>query len=302
MKGEISNFSQIAYIRRYTLNGGNEDGLHVIEIDNGNIRFLLNESKTLDIMQLWHQGINISFVSKNGFTNREIPFIRRFEGGMLYTCGLDSVGGREGFELHGNIHNTPAKIVECFIDENTIRVKAEICTTELFGQNLLLERTISTDINGDCVTVSDKLKNLFYKSINYCLLYHINIGYPMISDGTEIVLNALEITPRTEWARKNIDKMLKITKPIPGEEESCYFIKLNEKKARVINKTLGKEFELKYSGESLDEFVEWRSMACGDYALGLEPSTTKLDEGFTYKSIEPNASIETTVLLTIKNL
>ena len=64
MNAKISNLEQIAYARRYTLNGGKEDGLKVIEVNNGNIRFMLNESKALDVMQMWHKGTNLSFISK----------------------------------------------------------------------------------------------------------------------------------------------------------------------------------------------------------------------------------------------
>lgn len=103
MDGRISNFMQAASIRRYEMTEGKERGLCVLDCDNGKLRFLLNESKALDVMQLYHEGQNISFISKNGFTAREIPFAGRFEGGMVYTCGLDSVGGREGFELHGTL-------------------------------------------------------------------------------------------------------------------------------------------------------------------------------------------------------
>ena len=110
MNEKISNLSQLAYVRRYMLADGNEAGLKIVEVNNGKLRFLLNESKALDLPQLWHEGTNISFVSKNGFTVRELSFVRRFEGGMLYTCGLDSVGGRDGYELHGTLHNTPVRI------------------------------------------------------------------------------------------------------------------------------------------------------------------------------------------------
>jgi hypothetical protein len=138
MNGKISNLSQVAYIRRYTVTEGKETGLKVCEVCNGTLRFTLNESKALDIMQLWHKGDNIGFVSKNGFSAREIPFLKRFEGGMLYTCGLDSVGGREGFELHGTLHNNPARIISCICNEDEIEIATEIEDTELFGKNLLL--------------------------------------------------------------------------------------------------------------------------------------------------------------------
>ena len=75
---KISNLQQIASVRRYTITEGVSKDLKVIDCDNGKIRFLLNESKALDIMQLWHENTNISFVSKNGFSAREISFLRRF--------------------------------------------------------------------------------------------------------------------------------------------------------------------------------------------------------------------------------
>ena len=65
MDGRISNFQQVASIRRYTLSEGREKGLDVLDCDNGKIRFLLNASKGLDIMQLYHRGENCSFISKS---------------------------------------------------------------------------------------------------------------------------------------------------------------------------------------------------------------------------------------------
>ena len=87
MNGKISNFQQVASVRRYTYTEGVGKDLDVIDCDNGKLRFLINVSKACDIMQIYHEGQNVSFVSKNGFTKREIPFLNRFEGGMLYTLG-----------------------------------------------------------------------------------------------------------------------------------------------------------------------------------------------------------------------
>ena len=146
MDARISNLGQVASLRRYTLTDGPEQGLDVIDCDNGKLRFLINVSKACDIMQLYHKGQNLSFVSKNGFTKREVAFLNRFEGGMLYTCGLDSVGGREGYELHGTLHNTPSRILRATCDEDGIEVEAIIRDTALFGKHLELKRQIRTDI------------------------------------------------------------------------------------------------------------------------------------------------------------
>ena len=133
MDGRISNYAQVASLRRYTMTEGRAKGIEVLDCDNGKIRFLLNLTKALDMMQLYHEGQNVTFLSKNAFDGREIDFLRRFEGGMLYTCGLDSVGGREGFELHGTLHNIPSELVRAECGEDGIIVEAIVRDTALFG-------------------------------------------------------------------------------------------------------------------------------------------------------------------------
>jgi len=202
MNGKINNICQIAYLRRYVLSGGQEDGIKVIEINTGKIRFMLNESKALDVMQTWHGNDNISFVSKNGFTKRELPFLNRFEGGMVYTCGLDQVGGSPNV-LHGTFHNIPANVLRAEIDGEDIIVKAQIHFSALFGQELNVIRTVSTKIGSDKFTINDELENRTYSDVEYCLLYHVNLGYPMLDEGGKIVADVESYTPRTAWAKKS---------------------------------------------------------------------------------------------------
>ena len=300
MDGRISNLAQIASIRRYTLTEGREKGLDVIDCDNGKIRFLLNVSKALDIMQLYHEGQNISFLSKNAFTAREAGFLNRFEGGMLYTCGLDSVGGREGFELHGSLHNTPAEVVETHCDEQEIKVTAIIRDTALFGPNLVLKRTVRTTVQSESVQIVDELKNEGFSEANYCLLYHINVGYPMLDEGARVVANVKKCTPRTPWSEKNENTRDRAGVPVVGEEETCYFLKLEQPFVSLVNEKLGKTFSVSYSGYTLPHFVQWKSMASGDYAMGLEPCTTELDDRFAYKSLQAGESVKFCVCLTVK--
>ena len=292
MDGRISNFQQVASIRRYTLTEGRGKGLDVLDCDNGKIRFLLNVSKACDIMQLYHEGQNMSFVSKNGFTKREIPFLRRFEGGMLYTCGLDSVGSREGYELHGTLHNIPAEIIRAECNESGIVVETIIRDTALFGQNLVMKRRVFTEIASDSVSVEDTLFNEGYKAEEYCLLYHINVGYPMLDNGAKVVADVESYTPRTAWAKQNETTMYAMNEAVPNQEEACYFLKLSKPEIALVNEKIGKKFTVSYSGDTLTHFVEWKSMASGDYALGLEPCTTELDDRFAYKTIEVGEEIK----------
>lgn len=302
MDKRISNPEQIAYVKRLTLCGGKEDGLRIIEVDTGRIRFWLNESKALDIARLWHDGKNIGFLSKNGLTKREISFSKRFEGGMLYTCGLDSVGGRDGFETHGSLHNIPALVKRAECDGKKIVVEAEICDTELFGKNLKVIRRVSCDVLGESICVEDTLENVGTKDENYCLLYHVNVGYPMLSEGTTINTPAKKIVPRTEYAEKCLEERSVFLPPKDNEEERCYFLSLEEPKVTVKSELLSKELILTYSGDTLPHFVQWNSNASHDYALGIEPSTTMLDERFEYKKLSPNEEVRFFVNVEVKNI
>ncbi len=302
MNGKISNLSQVCSAKRYVLFDGAEKGLEIIDCTNGKIRFLLNVSKALDISQLWHEGQNVSFVSKNGLTAREINFLNRFEGGMLYTCGLDSAGGREGYELHGTHHNTPAKVTKLECNENGVTVEAEVYETALFGKNLLFKRKVFLGAESESVEIFDSITNCGYIQQEYCILYHVNVGYPMLDDGAIIVADIKEAKPRTPFAKENQSSMLEITDCVPNQEEMCYFIKMNTPKASLTNKKLGKKFSVSWSKDTLPEFVEWKSMASGDYALGLEPCSTELDGEFKYKYLQPNETVEFNLSLTVEKI
>ena len=302
LDGRISNFDQIASLRRYTLTDGRGAGLDVIDCDNGKLRFLLNVTKGLDVMQLYHKGENLSFLSKNAFSARETDFLSRFEGGMLYTCGLDSVGGRDGYPIHGTYHNMIAEIVKTECNEDGIAVEAIIRNTALFGRNLVMYRRVSTAIGGDTLSIEDRLVNCGFGNEDYCLLYHINLGYPMLDNGAIVEAEVLENVPRTPWSEAHKATFLEMELPQPLKEETCYFLKLAEPKVSLTNKKNNKRFTLTYSADTLPAFIEWKSMASADYALGLEPATTYLDDKFTYKTLAPEEEVSFALHFTVTEI
>ena len=284
--GKISNLKQICSLNRYTAIDGVMQGLRVIDCTNGRLRFIVNESKALDIMQVYYEGENVSFISKNGFIAERLPFVKRFEGGMLYTCGLDCVGEVAGYDLHGSLHNTPATLTRMECTEIGIVIEGYMRDSALFGKNLVLKRKITSLQGSDRIDVEDMLINEGTKEENYALLYHVNLGYPMLDSDGRIQANVDSIVARNNWAQTAIGKWDKISEPKENYPEMCYF--LNVKDGKVAYQTKGKRFELAYSQDTLPKFIVWKSMSCGDYALGLEPSTTELDDNYTLQTIQPN--------------
>ena len=219
---------------------------------------------------------------------------------MIYTCGLDNVGRREGYELHGSLHNTPAEILRATCTEEGITVEAVIRETALFGQNLALYRKISVPIGAEHFVLEDTLVNEGYTDAEYSLLYHINVGYPLLDEGCEIVADIADIEALGAWAEENEAQLLQIRKPTPDEDETCYYLTLNRPEISLANRNVCKKLTVRYSEDTLPCFLLWKSMASGDYALGLEPCTSEVGERLRPVILHPEAHVSFRVTVGIE--
>jgi len=300
MDKHVSNPSQLYAIRRYEMNEGPAKGIRLIEIDNGTLRLLINESRGLDIFEACYKGQNLSFISKNGLNNLTGDFVKRFEGGSLYTVGLDSAGVREGFPLHGSYHLLAPERVNILESEDAIEVVGEIRDSALFGKNLLLKRRIRLAKNESLVSVSDTLVNEGDKDEDYCLLYHCNFGYPFLSEDCALSFKEKSILSRTPKAKENLPSLKSFSRPIDNEFESVYFIDLKTPEVKVRNHEV--ELTFSFLNENMPHFVLWKSCASHDYALGLEPTTTFLDDKFAYSSIKKGQALSFGFAFSIKDI
>ena len=299
MNEKIGNAEQICSAQRVQVTDGRGNGARQIYVANGKLNFVLSESNALDIFRLWHEGTNVGFVSKNGLYTAPADFLHNFPCGMLYTCGLDAIGGVEGHVLHGRIHSIPAEIKELVADERGVKVVGEIRDTALFGENLVLTRTIETAGGSGEIRLTDRLRNLAFRDEKYCMLYHVNVGYPFVDAGAKIEGRFVKSLPRTEWAKHEMSKMLDVEPPKDNLEETCYFHQTADGAMAVVNRRLGRKFTVK---SSLRKFVQWKSRASGDYVIGLEPCTSWLDGELKYSVLKPGKSVTHTLVLKTENI
>ena len=299
MNKKIGNAEQLCSAQRVMVTDGRGNGARQIYVANGKLNFVLSESNALDILRLWHGGTNVGFVSKNGLYTAPADFLSGFPAGMLYTCGLDAIGGIEGHPIHGRIHSIPAEIRELKADEDGVRIVAEIRDTALFGENLVLTRTIETAAGSDEIKLIDRLENRAFRDERYCMLYHVNVGYPFVDAGAKIAGRFVKSLPRTAWAKHEMAKMLEIEPPKDNLEETCYFHETKDGAMAVVNRRLGRKFTVK---SSLKKFVQWKSRASGDYVIGLEPCTSWLDDKLRYSVLRPGASVTHTLTLKVEKL
>ena len=285
-RGYIGNPAQAVTLRRMRIEEGRAKGTDVIEVGTmGGLQLDILPDTGLDIGRALFKGVPVAWMSKNGydslaaFNAHETEFVNTFPGGLLFTCGLRSAGpanrdGDEWHPLHGRYHAIPAEHVCAEISGDEIVVKGVVRETALFGHVLEVHREIRIPIAGAKVTVTDTLVNQSPRAEAFMQVYHCNFGYPLLSEHARLILpEARRTLPRTEFAKTGLGRECEFDAPIPGEEERVFFqIMERDFRATLKNPALGIAMTMTWSGATLPILSQWRSMAAGDYVLGLEPT------------------------------
>lgn len=284
--GYINHLQQLCTVRRMTVSEGKAKGTDIIEVCTADgLQVDILPDTGLDIGQVRYKGINMTFISKNGYDSPaainpyELEFLNTFPGGLLYTCGLRTTGGphwdgNEWQTQHGRIHGLPAEPVSVREEDDCIIVQGTVRETALFGYNLELKRTIRIPMLGADITVSDEITNLGFQEEEIAVLYHCNFGYPLISEKAHLELpEDRKTSPRTAFAATGLGRETTFDAPTPGEEERVFFHENMEHKAAVVNEALHTRMDMTWS-ETLPILAHWRSMASSDYVCALEPTNS----------------------------
>ena len=286
-KGYIGNPSQLVTVRRVTLEEGKARGTRIIEVKTAcGLEMDILPDTGLDIGQTRFKGINMSWLSKNGYDSPssflpyETEFMNTFPGGLLYTCGLRSAGpanrdNGEWHPLHGRFHGLQAEQVCAGIQGDEILVSGLIRETAFFGHCFEVHRTIRIPVCGSSVTIEDTIENMTPKDQEIMMLYHCNFAYPLLSEKAKLILpEDRETTPRNEFSKTGLGRELVFDEPDPNDEERVFFQKMSKEFwARLENPEIGVSMMFSWSGDTLPILSEWRSMVSGDYVLGLEPTS-----------------------------
>ena len=227
--------SQIFFARKLRYEEGSASGLSAIEADNGNgLRLMLLAGRSLDIGKLsWH-GKNLSFLTKAGFSDSThytpigMEGLSTFAGGFLATCGLRNSGlpnecDGEQFGFHGRIGQTAAEQVSIYSDwyapKPVIEISGVVREGRLFGANLQLYRKIRIFFGEPRIQITDIIRNLTPREEPLMLLYHFNLGYPLLDEKARFVTSNRFDRPVDENAAKGMEKRYEFGAPEPNAAE-----------------------------------------------------------------------------------
>lgn len=288
------SLDQLNRVRRLTLCDGPGAGMHLIDVETeAGLRATFCQDRALDLLDLRYRGINIGYRSKNALTHEPVRpdsghFAATWPGGMLFTGGLRNAGPaceHEGIyhPTHGQISNQAADGVSCSLDQaqGVIQISGDMHESALGGHHLRLRRHIRVSLEDAVVRWEDQVTNLSMQPTPVFLLYHVNFGYPFLGPQLDLQLPAGTVIPKDAFAECGLNAHDQITSPQDGLPEQVYIhLPLPgqdpQTRVRLIRKDLGLAASLSWSRKELPFLVQWKAMAAGDYALGLEPSTSRL--------------------------
>ena len=282
MNPYIGHESQLYGIEEHRLVGGKGDGQRLYQVTNGKgIEMTVSPDRAGDITRLRFKGINMAYMSPCGYVDpafyNEAEWLRSFTAGYLTTCGLNNVGNPctdagEQLPVHGTIANQPSEH-SWWVEEDGALVMHMITKDEvIFGRKFKMHRTIAVSTEENCFTITDEITNTGSKVEPFEILYHMNMGYPLLDEDSVITIPSCSVKPRNEHAAEGINDWMHMQKPTPGYEEMCFYHTFADENgaASIYQPKLGIGLNITWNAKDLDCFCEWKMMGVRDYVLGLE--------------------------------
>lgn len=293
----IGDISQICGAKRYILSDGRAHGVEAVDLKTGGgFDFTVLPGRGMDIAWAQFRGVPVGYISKTGIVGPSyyepdgMGWLRSFFGGLLTTCGLSNVGppctdsdpvvGEVRHGLHGRISHTAARNVcveQEWSDTGLIMcVSGNLRETSFHGENLLLSRKVTTRMGDKSLRVEDTVTNEGFVPTPLTILYHINIGYPVLDEGSRLVCATKSIKPNDDHSRLHAGTFNLMQAPSPGERERLYFVDLNAEPdghagVALVNDKLELGVYLDLDGTNLPCFTVWQQFAEAEYVVGLEP-------------------------------
>lgn len=308
LRRRVGHMSQVAGVRLLTSDNGPSRGVRLLEFRTGTgFVFEVAVDRGFDVGRCEYRGASVAWIPPTmlpapWFFEDQAGFgwLRTGLGGLNNTCGLVHIGNPE--ETQVPHYNFPARPTDRYgVHDRAALIPAELVSfgerwedgryvleavgrvtqAQAYGENLVLTRTYRAEMGSSHFTMTDVVENCGYLPAEHMLLYHINIGYPFVDDGSEFIapvarppkllFGTADVEDRTSWSRfiapqKDWVQQTFEHDMVPAE---------GAVEVAIFNPKLfdGTGVSVTYDHAAMPNYIEWRMMGEGQYAVGIEPCT-----------------------------
>jgi Domain of unknown function (DUF4432) len=303
LMNHVGRLQQIAGVRLVTLDDGVERGVRVLEFRTGTgFAFDVMVDRAMDVGRCEHAGRALGWQSATGFPGpwayepEGLGWLRGFGGGLVTTCGLEHAlfmaedtaahfhypaKETERFGLHGRISYRPARLTgygeRWDGDVCTLWASGEIVQAAVFGEQFVLRRRIEARVGESGLRIHDEVENIGHARTPHMFLYHVNVGFPVLDEGAELLAPATNPTARGDH---DVAGYTRFHGPRPGYVEEVTEHDVHGEAdgsvpVAVVNRALGLGAYEVFNRNQLPRHFIWRMLGEGTYAVGIEPSTNR---------------------------
>jgi hypothetical protein len=306
LSARAGSLTQFGGVRMVTADDGVERGLRLLEFRTGSgLCFTVLVDRAMDIGEVSHGGRAIGWHSPTGFRHPGLHepegedglgWVRSFSG-FLATGGLDHILGPEEVDaaeydyarratvrhgLHGRIGAAPARLTgygerwegaKCILWAEGMVTQAAV-----FGEVLNLHRRIEADLGGNEIRLTDRVVNAGFARTPHMMLYHVNIGYPVLDEGARYLAPIREVV----WASHGDGLEAqgvgyrRCPAPQSGFREQVWEHDMAAETARrvpvaLVNDRIGLGILVETRKDQLPCALQWQNFRSGLYVMGIEP-------------------------------
>jgi uncharacterized protein DUF4432 len=293
-------------VRKYTLHGGKQEGVDIVELDNGRLTLTVLPTRGMSLLKATSGDVTLGWnspvkeVVHPQFINLQsrggLGWLEGFNEFMV-RCGMEWAGhpGRDEFinntgdraemelTLHGRIGNIPASEVEVVIDRQPpyrIHLRGRVDERMFYGPKLELWTEVSTEPGSTSFRIEDKLTNYGAYEQEFQIIYHSNYGPPLLERGSRLVAAVKEVRPFNAHAAQGLSMFGEYAAPTKGFIEQVYGLTLfadQQRRTTVMlrNATGDKAITMAWDVAQLPYFTLWKNTTAVEegYVTGLEPGS-----------------------------
>lgn len=296
--GEISAGLGALAVRATRLQGGLREGVLQVELVAGSNRVIVLPDRGLGIWKMHVGPVELGWQSPvaGPVHPRFVPLAEPSGLGWLdgfdelvARCGLVSNGapdfdasGRLTHALHGRIASLPAHDVAVTLDDTagTVTLTGAVDETRFLCHALRMTTTLTLHAATPRLAWTDTVENRSDRPTTMQMLYHVNLGPPLLGTGAEVVVPLAELAPRDAAAAADVATWNRYAAPQPGRGEQVHFMRVEpDAKGRAAALLVAADgtraVSLSWRTAELPCFTLWKNQGglADGYVTGLEPGT-----------------------------
>lgn len=264
----VPDVFKLAGIRHFREDNGAGSGQRIIRIESGGgLAVELLPDRTCDIGQVWQGKIPFGWIGPIGTADPAGLNANQPLSGLMSTCGFDHIrqperDGDLSYPLHGSMRHQSSTILFAGPVETergpVLQVIAEAVQFSLQAGGMRLRRSIDVPLGANTLVIDDTV-TVLAKPQAVMAMYHINLGFPMVSARSRLSLGETDITAEV-IAEDGIR--------VRASDEGLCEVRLDSTDDRKVDR-----FSLSFDGTSLPYFQTLRDSSKGINLLCLEPAT-----------------------------